>query len=474
VSYLSNYPYACTEQIVSQAMPALTLAERPEFGYVKAEPSADIESLINELRVRQNDQGAYKLWPGGNNVVEFVSLYAQHFLIEATAQGRNVPASLITSGNAYLRTIAIRDGNNLAQERDSAYAIYLLVRQGHVMSAEASALRKRLTTRYKGQWEQDIAAAWLAASFKLMRQEHDATEALATIHFAQTTPAAQATPADIYNDPMTRDGFLLYVLSKHFPERLSALGPEVLENLAARINTNRYHSLSAGTTLLALNAYVAATHADIAPQLAIRELLRDKTVRQIELPAVLMPKVAFTDAAKAVRFTSGTDLNAFYLVNESGFDRTPPHEAIVKGFEILREYTDSSGHALTQIKMGDQVDVHLKFRAVQENASIAEVALVDLLPGGFELVIPTGDTESGSGCSFCSASPTTTNLSYADPREDRVVFYGNPTSAVQEVVYRIKATNIGTYTIPPAYGEAMYDRSLLARSIAGKIEVIKP
>jgi uncharacterized protein YfaS (alpha-2-macroglobulin family) len=478
VSYLANYPFACTEQIVSQAMPALTLAERPEFGYVRAETGADIESLINELRVRQNDQGAYKLWPGGNTVVEFVSLYAQHFLIEATAHGKAVPASLVTSGNSYLRAIAIRDGNNLADERDSAYAIYLLVRQGQVMSAEASALRKRLTTRYKDQWEQDITAAWLAASFKLMRQEHDANQAIASIRFAQAaTTATQASAlwsADIYDDPMTRDGFLLYVLSKHFPERLPALGPEVLENLATRINTNRYHSLSAGTTLLALNAYVAATHADTAPQLALRELLRDKTVRQLDLPATLMPKVPFSDAARALRFSSGTDLNAFYLVNESGFDRTPPREAIVKGFEILREYTDTAGHPLTLVKMGEQVDVHLKFRAVEDKATIANVALVDLLPGGFELVIPTGATESGGACPFCSASPTTTNLSYADPREDRVVFYGTLTSDVQEVVYRLKATNIGTYTVPPAYGEAMYDRSLLARSIAGKIEVINP
>jgi len=472
VSYLSNYPYACTEQIVSQAMPALTLAERPEFGYVVTVSGADIESLVNELRVRQNDEGAYKLWPGGNTVVEFVSLYAQHFLIEATAQGKAVPASLIQSGNAYLRAVAIRDGNNLADERDSAYAIYLLVRQGHVMSAEASALRKRLTERYKDRWQQDIAAAWLAASFKLMHQDHEADQAIAAIRFEQA--AAPGTPDDgMYDDPMTRDGFLLYVLSKHFPDRLSALGPEVLESLATRINSNRYHSLSAGTTLLALNAYVAATHADTAPQLAIRELLRDKAVRQLELPAALMPKVPFSDAAQALRFTSGTDLNAFYLVNESGFDRTPPHEAIVKGFEILREYTDATGHPLTQIKMGDQADVHLKFRAVQEHTSIAAVALVDLLPGGFELVIPTGNSESGP-CSFCTGDSTAADLSYADPREDRVVFYGTLTGDVQEVVYRIKATNIGTYTIPPAYGEAMYDRGLVARSIAGKIEVVKP
>ena len=122
--------------------------------------------------------------------------------------------------------------------------------------------------------------------------------------------------------------------------------------------------------------------------------------------------------------------------------------------------------------MGSEVAVHLKFRAVQDRASIAQVALVDLLPGGFELVVPTD--QDNAICFFCSAGSTAPNISYADPREDRVVFYGTLTSDVQEVVYRIKATNIGTYTIPPAYGEAMYDRSVLARSVAGTISVVKP
>ena len=469
VSYLANYPYACTEQIVSQAMPALLLAERPEFGYVKAQPGADIEALVDELRVRQNDQGAYKLWPGGNTVAEFASLYAQHFLLEARDRGKAVPASLIENGNAYLRLVARRDGDNLAAERNSAYAIYLLVSQGQVMSTEAAALRKRLTERYKDQWEQDLAAAWLAAAYKLMRQEHDAAKAIAAIRFGEGFRST-----GLYDDPMTRDGLLLYVLSKHFPERLPSMPATALESLADRINSNVFDSLSAGTTLLGLNAYVAATHADTAPQLAVREVLRDKSVRSLELPATLMPKVPFTDTAQALRFTSGTDLNAFYLVNQSGFDRTPPKVAIVKGLEILREYTDEAGHPVTQVKMGSEVAVHLKFRAIQSQTSFDQVALVDLLPGGFELVIPTAAGESSGACSFCSADSTTRNINYADPREDRVVFYGSLTSDVQEVIYRIKATNIGTYTIPPAYAEAMYDRNRVARSVAGTIKVVKP
>src|SRR5690606_23805373 len=130
VSYLANYPYACTEQIVSQAMPAVLLASRPEFGYVRAEPGSDVAGLIGELRTRQNDAGAYKLWPGGDQVAEFVSLYAQQLLLEAAERGQAIPADLTENGNSFLRSLAARDGDNLTQERQSAYAIYLLTRQG--------------------------------------------------------------------------------------------------------------------------------------------------------------------------------------------------------------------------------------------------------------------------------------------------------------------------------------------------------
>ena len=62
---------------------------------------------------------------------------------------------------------------------------------------------------------------------------------------------------------------------------------------------------------------------------------------------------------------------------------------------------------------------------------------------------------------------------YADLREDRVVLYGVVNAEFQEFAYRIKATNTGTFVVPPAYGESMYDRSVQARSLGGKIVVEK-
>ncbi|HEY4368220.1 MAG TPA: alpha-2-macroglobulin [Steroidobacteraceae bacterium] len=491
VSYLANYPYACTEQIVSQAMPAVLLASRPEFGYVRTEPGADIAGLISELRGRQNDAGAYKLWPGSDQVVEFVSLYAQHLLLEAAERGEAIPADLIENGNNYLRSVATRDGNNLTDERQSAYAIYLLTRQGQRMAAEIAAQRQRLTTRYRGQWEKDLTAAWLAGALSLMKQDRDATQLIAGVPFRGDSDN------DIYNDPMTRDALLLFIVARHFPERLPQLPIDTLQTLAARVTEGYYHSLSAGTTLLALDAYAKAAQGT-ERSMAIAEVLKDKRIRTLSLPQGLFPQTAFTDQATALRFSNNSNLNAYYLIQQSGFDRKPPAEAIKQGLEVLREYTDADGKPLTQIAMGQQVDVHLKFRGLKSDY-IGSIALVDLLPGGFELVVPAqaaqtpfveaprneseegdagseGQGEEGSTgwqCQIC-VGQAKAMLEYADMREDRVVFYVSANRDVQEIVYRIKATNVGTYTVPPAYGEAMYDRSVVARSAAGKLSVSRP
>jgi len=483
VAYLSNYPYACTEQIVSMSMPAVLLTSRPEFGYVKTRDGADIASLIGELRSRQTETGAYKLWPGGNEVVEFVSLYAQHLLLEAGERGQAIPGDLVANGNSYLRQVAQRDGNNLTDERQSAYAIYLLTRQGQRMAAEISAARKRLAERYRGQWEKDLTAAWLAAALDLMRQDRDAESLISGARF-------DAPVDELYNDPMTRDALLLFVISRHFPERLKTVPSEVFTTMAKRVTDGYYHSLSAGTTLLALDAYAAATEG-AARNLAIAEVLKNKSVRALALPESLFPTVQFSDQAAALKFTNNTNLNAYYLIEQSGFDRKPPTQAIKQGLEVLREYTDSSGKPITQVKMGDQIDVHLKFRGLKQG-EFSNLALVDLLPGGFELVVPTEAAQTpfaeaaegqedggyeqvygGWRCQICVGNQKA-SLHYADMREDRVVFYANANSEVSEIVYRIKATNVGSYVTPPAYGEAMYDRSVVGRSASGRIEVSRP
>ena len=84
-AYLHDYPYSCTEQLLSQGIPALLFTSRPELGKIEAKNS--FAELIQTLRARQNDEGAFGLWASSVEVDAWPSIYAVHFLIEARERG---------------------------------------------------------------------------------------------------------------------------------------------------------------------------------------------------------------------------------------------------------------------------------------------------------------------------------------------------------------------------------------------------
>src|SRR5207247_1056429 len=63
---------------------------------------------------------------------------------------------------------------------------------------------------------------------------------------------------------------------------------------------------------------------------------------------------------------------------------------------------------------------------------------------------------------------------YAEVREDRVNVYGLADASAREFVYKVKATAAGSFAVPPAHGEGMYDRAVRAWSQPGRIVVRRP
>lgn len=476
--YLRNYAYACTEQLVSKAMPAVVFAQRPEFSSDQSTQSSALSELIDELRARQNPDGAYRYWPGGFETQEFVSVYAQHVLIEARERNLNVPQDLLDRGNRYLEDLASRDSDDLAQERNSAYALYLLTRQGRTMGAQASGLRERLEARYAKHWKRDIVAAYLASAMHLMKQQREAAQMFSRIDWQVQSST------DSWHDSMTADAELLYLASRHFPEQLKNVPPTFMKQLVKRINEHRYHALSAASSLLALDAYATVIAPQVDGALTASVVKQDGQLEQIELPDSLMPNTDLALDTGKMRFANDSQLPAFSIISQSGFDREPVQKALKNGFEIQREYVNADGASVEQVELGKEITVRLRYRSLSKK-SYTRVALVDLLPGGFELVIPPKDSHSevpdpqeGSTptrgvtarCPVCQPG-TNAFISYADFREDRNVFYVSLNPSVSEIVYRIKATNTGIFTVPSAYGEGMYSPEIRALSAPSRITV---
>jgi alpha-2-macroglobulin len=292
---------------------------------------------------------------------------------------------------------------------------------------------------------------------------------------------APLTARDAYFDPLSRDAQLLYLIAKHFPDRLANLKPEVVAGMVKEIASGAYTTHSSGRALLAFDALASVAEKLPPGTLTAAEVLRNNTTRPLALPPGLIPRASFSVDAAKLQFSNKADLPAYYVVEQTGFDRNLPEKEIKNGFEILREYVDLKGNVVKSVKVGDEIEVRLKFRAIGREM-VDNAALVDLLPGGFDLVLNAapapqeGESAQNEGRKWRAPIGTqrsTWHPHYADLREDRVVLYGTVGKDFQEFAYRIKATNTGTFVVPPAYGEAMYDRTVQARSLGGKMVVEK-
>src|SRR3990172_4231840 len=126
VAYLEKFPYLCTEQLVSQAFPAIVLRNRPEFGYAPDKVEANLEQVVRILRARQNAEGAFGFWAANSHVSDMQTVYALHFLTEARERAYPVPPEVLARGLEYLKALAARDTESLSLARVRAYASYIL------------------------------------------------------------------------------------------------------------------------------------------------------------------------------------------------------------------------------------------------------------------------------------------------------------------------------------------------------------
>ena len=336
-------------------------------------------------------------------------------------------------------------------------------------------MQKRLQEAYPNEWKNDLAAAWLAASYKMMKQDTEADTLMAGPKRELERAADNGQyDYDYYYDPLTRDATVLYLLAKYFPDQTRVLSPHVMENIARPLEKNEFNTLSAAMTMLALDVY-ASSNAAAVEKLGIDEIDAKGHLKSIAaIQNKLLQAGVWSGGATKLRFTDGSNIPAWFVVDQAGYDRDVPRKPIKNGLEIVREYTDTNGNALTQITLGQEIDVHVKIRATA-GKGVGDVAIVDLLPGGFDPVMepPPAPQASDDGTTPPPAAPTirvtgsTWEPTYTDVREDRVVIYGTASPDVQEFVYRIKASSAGKFIVPPAYGESMYDRRIQARAAGG-------
>ena len=132
-----------------------------------------------------------------------------------------------------------------------------------------------------------------------------------------------------------------------------------------------------------------------------------------------------------------------------------------EGFEVFRELVDDAEKPITELKVGQGVNLRIRLRNISPDHQ-SYIALTDLMPGGFEI-------ENNSLRPGLSTLP---GAEYVDVREDRNILYtGLAKGESISFSYRIKAIAAGSFIVPPLYAESMYDPSYRGLSAVSKITV---
>lgn len=447
--YLSAYPHGCTEQIISQTFPWVALSQSSHFKDTLVDAKAN--GVLSMLATRQLGDGGFGLWPTSNTTDEFASLYAMHFLtqLKKTTTTVSIPSTLYEGGIDYLRNIAAAQTSTIQEARHRALAIYLLIQNEEVATNYLIDLH---TTLQKGDksWEKDITSAYIAASYMSLKKFDVARKLI------ESFDPSYASGYTDFQSNLTMNAQYIYLVSTHFPKKELDVAKNILP-LLEPLMQGKVNTVSASYTILALSAYSQKNEQKYGEDALEFFVIGTKKVAlpKAALKPFMMAKVPLEE--REVTIESKAPL--FYQLVQSGYDKKPHDTSFAKGIEIFKEYVDKNGTVVQEVNQGDELEVRIKVRAT-EKSYISNVVLVDLLPGGFEVLRESVPRDNNGWRS-----------DYVDIREDRVVFYAGFSNRLTELRYKVKATAAGTFIVPSASAASMYDPDILSHTAASKIRV---
>ncbi len=128
---LDRYPYGCTEQVASQALPLLYFTDIAEAVGVTAENSIQhrVDEAIALVLTRQSSNGAFGLWrPDSGDF--WLDAYVSDFLSRAKSKGYVVPDTAFQQAMNNLRNRVNYAPDFDIGGEDLAYALMVLAREG--------------------------------------------------------------------------------------------------------------------------------------------------------------------------------------------------------------------------------------------------------------------------------------------------------------------------------------------------------
>ena len=457
---LDRYPYGCTEQITSKAMPLLYLSDVAEalgLGRRKAIPervNQAIESVLNN----QSPNGAFGLWQPDQGDM-WLDAYVSDFLSRARARGYAVSDTAFRMAMDNLLNQVNYYGDFDKGGEDLAYALMVLAREGAAAIGDlryyADVKRDAFTT--------PLAAAQLGAALAFYGDQPRADRMFAQAARLIARDAAEGEP------PLWRAD---YGTARRDAAAVLALASEAGSTMIDRETAVKF--IAAGGAPGTRSTQEAAWALLAAKALVADPSMAGFTINGTPASGPIVRLIEDDAAAAPLAITNETGKRQTLTLTTFGVPERPL-PAGGNGYAIERRYYTMDGIE-TDITAHEGMKVGTRLVAVITvhplSAREARLIINDPLPAGYEIDNP--DILQGGNVRALDWLELPDSVHHSEARSDRFIAAVDWSSDKPlRLAYILRATTPGEYHQPPASVEDMYRPEMRAHSDPARVRVVK-
>ena len=453
---LDRYPFGCSEQITSRAMPLLYVNDLAGAAHLSLDAALEqrVRDSIDRLLARQGANGSFGLWSVGGDDV-WLDSYVTEFLTRARERGFSVPETGFKLALERLRNF-VGNAQDPAKDggRNLAYALYVLARNG---AAPIGDLRYYADTRLDAI-ATPIAKAQVAAALAMLGDRARAERVYAAaLSSMAPAPALEYGRTD-YGSVLRDAAALVTLASENGAPRATVSG--AVDRIEAARSLTPYTSTQEKAWMV----------------LAARALARDAQAISLDvagekLKGALNRNLRASDLASPLKVTNTGEDGLQAVVTVSGAPLVP-EPAAEKGFKIERKYYTLAGKPADPAKAKQNDRFAVVLRITEPAPQFARVIVADYLPAGFEIDNPRLVSSGDSGTlSWIEDVQEPVSAEFRDDRYSAAFDRKSGAASVFTVAYVVRAVSPGRYVHPQAYIEDMYRPDRFGRTATGTIEV---
>ncbi len=471
---LARYPYGCTEQTISRAMPLIYVEQLVEEGADGSRPGArtQVQQAVSRILNRQSANGAFGLWREGDRQASpWLGAYTTDFIYRAKEAGYEVPQAALDRAYEAMRIVAggnawriygyntdvyesrwHNDTERKLMQRSAPYSLYVLARAG---KADISRLRY-LHDRELDDMRSPLARAHLGAALAYMGDRSRAKSAFDAAEEA----LGYDNNGDYYQTPL-RDlsGVIALAAETEFNDHVTRLSEQLGEDVPEPDELTTQEK-----------AYMLLAIGSLAQEDGLRLDVNglgsgnDNDRRYFLTPDQIEDGVSF-------RLRRGSS-PVFRTVMVTGSPDTAPR-AVSQSLNVTNSIRSLTGQRvnLSQVEQGDQMVVVIGLSPRQRRNN--PVIVADLLPAGFEIetiLRPADGLRDGPSGAFAWVGRIDAAQT-AEARDDRFVAAIDVINNDRTLAYVVRAVTPGEFAMPGVVAEDMYRPDVYARSAANRVTI---